>query len=670
MTQAAMHATSHIAGSALVATCKHAADSKLRRRAIRHLEHGRVVIFGAGTGNPFFTTDTAAALRAAEINADAFFKATKVDGVYDCDPVKNPEAKLHRRLSFRQVLEDGLHVMDETAITLCKENDIPAAVFAAQVAIEAAKSLGLAPGLEQTFGLEVHEAVNCSRCRRPTQQNAYTQYFYNTQATTLRMLGALHTSLGELLAEDAAQHLKSCDTDVGGCGQPNPVTHVLQAAPRVFTLQVAWESHNEAREDIAGTMAAIQEVVDVGEVYRGVPPGLHRYALRSMVCYYGAHYQALVLVPDAGGWLMFDDARVTRVGSWADVRRKCEAGHIQPSVLFYEAVNLAGELNDIDADPMEVELPAGAINFEDLKRPPRPDATPIVTKEQQRVYDLMQSQLKHIATLRLSAIPEVHAAAELVLEEHLEYPRDWCACGGEAFFEHTALLFTMIRWKEECRLPKEFADHGFDLVRTILSIIKYDSRLEEVYMIRDLAARRIQNILGDELAGQLKTIFDTMFSGDPVYCSLCTTSFEESLTALLEECPPELEDQVREVAETARSFVLPLCPLVHLDVLSNQVEMLRNSEIECPTVVRTCITNMLLCLVEVLSSEGLVAGHRPLHPDVKEENQRTEFSKVVRRTPGLLYDLPAMAAHFPAQLQGWKNFAAHLERLKGGPSIA
>lgn len=82
--------------------------------------------------------------------------------------------------------------------------------------------------------------------------------------------------------------------------------------------------------------------MDVGELYRGVPPGLHRYALRSMVCYYGAHYQALVLVPDAGGWLMFDDARVTRVGSWADVRRKCEAGHIQPSVLFYEAVNLAG----------------------------------------------------------------------------------------------------------------------------------------------------------------------------------------------------------------------------------------------------------------------------------------------------------------------------------------
>jgi len=105
------------------------AEPYIRRRAIRHLERGRVVIFGAGTGNPFFTTDTAAALRAAEIGADAFFKATKVDGVYDCDPVKNPGAKLHRRLSFRDVMLHDLQVMDETAITLCKENSIPIVVF-------------------------------------------------------------------------------------------------------------------------------------------------------------------------------------------------------------------------------------------------------------------------------------------------------------------------------------------------------------------------------------------------------------------------------------------------------------------------------------------------------------------------------------------------------------
>lgn len=105
------------------------AEPYIRRRAIRHLERGRVVIFGAGTGNPFFTTDTAAALRAAEIGADAFFKATKVDGVYDCDPVKNPDAILHRRLSFRDIMLQDLQVMDETAVTLCKENDIPIVVF-------------------------------------------------------------------------------------------------------------------------------------------------------------------------------------------------------------------------------------------------------------------------------------------------------------------------------------------------------------------------------------------------------------------------------------------------------------------------------------------------------------------------------------------------------------
>jgi uridylate kinase len=105
------------------------AEPYIRRRAIRHLERGRVVIFGAGTGNPFFTTDTAAALRAAEIGADAFFKATKVDGVYDCDPATNPHAVLQRRLSFREVMLRDLNVMDQTAITLCKENSIPVVVF-------------------------------------------------------------------------------------------------------------------------------------------------------------------------------------------------------------------------------------------------------------------------------------------------------------------------------------------------------------------------------------------------------------------------------------------------------------------------------------------------------------------------------------------------------------
>jgi len=104
-------------------------EDYIRRRAVRHLEKGRVVIFGAGTGNPFFTTDTAASLRAIEINAEILLKATKVNGVYDSDPVKNPGAKRYTRLTFDQVLNDRLNVMDATAIVMCRENNLPLQVF-------------------------------------------------------------------------------------------------------------------------------------------------------------------------------------------------------------------------------------------------------------------------------------------------------------------------------------------------------------------------------------------------------------------------------------------------------------------------------------------------------------------------------------------------------------
>lgn len=105
------------------------AEPYIRRRAIRHLEKGRVVIFGSGTGNPFFTTDTAASLRSVEINAELVLKGTKVDGVYTDDPVTHPEAMRYRELTFNQVLEQGLQVMDATAITLCRDNDMPIVVF-------------------------------------------------------------------------------------------------------------------------------------------------------------------------------------------------------------------------------------------------------------------------------------------------------------------------------------------------------------------------------------------------------------------------------------------------------------------------------------------------------------------------------------------------------------
>lgn len=105
------------------------AEPFIRRKAVRHLEKGRVVIFGCGTGNPFFTTDTAAALRAVEINADAVMKGTRVDGIYDSDPEKNANALRIPEITYMDVLKKGLRVMDLTAITLCQENKLPIIVF-------------------------------------------------------------------------------------------------------------------------------------------------------------------------------------------------------------------------------------------------------------------------------------------------------------------------------------------------------------------------------------------------------------------------------------------------------------------------------------------------------------------------------------------------------------
>jgi len=104
-------------------------EDYIRRRAVRHLEKGRVVIFAAGTGNPFFTTDTAATLRAIEVNAELLLKATKVDGVYSADPVTDPDAVFYSELSFTRVLAENLGVMDATAVVMCRDNNLPLRVF-------------------------------------------------------------------------------------------------------------------------------------------------------------------------------------------------------------------------------------------------------------------------------------------------------------------------------------------------------------------------------------------------------------------------------------------------------------------------------------------------------------------------------------------------------------
>jgi len=105
------------------------AEPFIRRRAVRHLEKGRVVIFGAGTGNPYFTTDTAASLRAIEIEADVILKGTRVDGIYSADPEKDSDAVKFPKITFKEVFKKGLNIMDMTAITLCSENDLPIIVF-------------------------------------------------------------------------------------------------------------------------------------------------------------------------------------------------------------------------------------------------------------------------------------------------------------------------------------------------------------------------------------------------------------------------------------------------------------------------------------------------------------------------------------------------------------
>ncbi|MBD1917607.1 MULTISPECIES: UMP kinase [Cyanophyceae] len=133
------------------------AEPYIRRRAIRHLEKNRVVIFGAGSGNPFFTTDTTAALRAAEINAEVVFKATKVDGVYDSDPKINPNAKRFRTLTYGYVLQNDLKVMDSTAIALCKDNNIPIMVFDLSVPGNIKRAL-----MGESIGTIVGESCNVS----------------------------------------------------------------------------------------------------------------------------------------------------------------------------------------------------------------------------------------------------------------------------------------------------------------------------------------------------------------------------------------------------------------------------------------------------------------------------------------------------------------------------
>lgn len=223
--------------------------------------------------------------------------------------------------------------------------------------LAAEKAVGVPPhrsSVEATFGLHLREWVWCGDCQLATHHHSFMQCFYDTQAAALRSCmarlikqrsrGVIQPrSFGGVLGELAKQ-FKTCDSDIGGCDKRQPVRRVVEAPlPRIFTLQIAWQSHRETPHNIAETMGAVQEQLWLRDLFRdseqaeAAEVAGTRYRLASMVCYYGRHYFAFLLLPASGGWVMMDDAASTVVGGWPQVLHRCEAGRIQPSLLFYEA---------------------------------------------------------------------------------------------------------------------------------------------------------------------------------------------------------------------------------------------------------------------------------------------------------------------------------------------
>ncbi|KAK9808880.1 hypothetical protein WJX72_005660 [[Myrmecia] bisecta] len=261
------------------------------------------------------------------------------------DAARLPDRK--RQIVAPTALRAALSALPAQAFRMGEMNDPSEVLLAVYEALKQVRDPHTGAPIGQTlvdgvFGLHVSESVLCRACRKRTQQSGYTQFFYTASATALRMQQIAMPEdrvFGRLLRSIEDNHLKSCDTDVGGCNTSNTVSHELQQPPRVFTLQLAWESQHESGADILATLQTIQEVVDLSTVYAGLPPTAYLYRLHSMVCYYGAHYHAFVQSSKSGQWLMFDDATINVVGSWKDVVSKCQLGKIQPSVLFFTALN-------------------------------------------------------------------------------------------------------------------------------------------------------------------------------------------------------------------------------------------------------------------------------------------------------------------------------------------